>query len=132
MASLDARMWTTENTAMVAWQRQLKARGLKTAILSNMGDCVLENIAKTFAWIGNFDVRVWSYQLLLAKPDPAIYRHALKELGTEPAETLFIDDMPANVDAARALGLKAIQFATVERLAEELKAMGLDAELPLP
>jgi len=32
----DARMWTTENPAMLAWQQRLKERGLLTAILSNM------------------------------------------------------------------------------------------------
>ncbi len=36
----DARMWTTENKAMLAWQLRLKERGFLTAILSNMGDNV--------------------------------------------------------------------------------------------
>jgi len=40
----DARMWTTQNPAMLAWQLQLKQRGLLTGILSNMGDNVLANI----------------------------------------------------------------------------------------
>src|SRR5215472_5423837 len=65
----DARMWTTQDAAMVAWQRDLNAAGIKTAILSNMGDSVLENIQREFRWIHNFDVLVWSYQLHLAKPD---------------------------------------------------------------
>ena len=55
---------------------------------------------------------VWSYQLGIAKPDPAIYRHVLKELGTQPEETLFIDDKPVNVEAALALGMKGILFST--------------------
>jgi len=68
----DARMWTTQNPAMVAWQVRLKQHGLKTAILSNMGDSVLARIEREFAWINGFDVLVWSYQLLMAKPDPQI------------------------------------------------------------
>jgi HAD superfamily hydrolase (TIGR01509 family) len=75
---------------------------------------------------------VWSYQLRMAKPDPAIYRHVLEELGTEPAETLFLDDKLVNVEAALALGFKAIQFSSVARLREDLVAAGLDAELGLP
>src|SRR5580692_6564276 len=35
---LDGRMWTTQNDTMIAWQGRLKARGILTAILSNMGD----------------------------------------------------------------------------------------------
>lgn len=129
---LDARMWTTQNPAMVAWQQQLHQRGILTAILSNMGDSVHESIEREFAWLGNFDVLVWSYQLLMAKPDPTIYRHVLKELKAAPEETLFIDDKLVNVEAARALGMKAVEFTTVDRLREDLIAAGFDADLPLP
>jgi putative hydrolase of the HAD superfamily len=128
----DARMWTTQNPEMVGWQRRLKAAGIRTAILSNMGDTVLENIKREFRWIENFDVLVWSFQWHMAKPDPEIYRHTLKELGTRPEETLFIDDKRVNVEAARALGMKAVEFTTVERLREDLVAGGFDSQLPLP
>ncbi|MGA7109286.1 MAG: HAD family phosphatase [Terracidiphilus sp.] len=128
----DARMWTTQNPAMVAWQGRLKQHGLKTAILSNMGDSVLARIEREFAWINGFDVLVWSYQLLMAKPDPQIYLHALKQLGTMPGETLFIDDKRVNVDAALALGMKAIEFSTIDRLRADLLAAGLQSQLPLP
>jgi putative hydrolase of the HAD superfamily len=128
----DARMWTTQNLAMVAWQAQLKERGLLTAILSNIGDAVLKSVEREFDWIHRFDVLVWSFQLHMAKPDPAIYRHLLKELGTRPEETLFLDDKPVNVEAARALGIHAIEFTTIERLRADLIAAGLDLDLPLP
>ena len=128
----DARMWTTQNPAMVGWQRKLKAAGIRTAILSNMGDSVLESIQREFRWIDDFDVLVWSFQLQMAKPDPAIYRHALKELGTRPEETLFIDDKRVNIEAAQALGMRALEFTTVERLREDLVAAGFDSQLPLP
>jgi putative hydrolase of the HAD superfamily len=129
---LDARMWTTQNPAMVAWQIRLKQHGLLTAILSNMGDSVLASVEREFAWIKGFDVLVWSYQLHMAKPDPAIYLHTLQELGTRPDETLFIDDKRVNVDAAIALGMKAIEFSTIDRLRSDLIAAGLESELPLP
>ena len=96
-----------QNPAMLAWQLQLKQRGLLTAILSNMGDNVLASIEREFDWLHRFDVLVWSYQLRMAKPDPAIYRHTLDKLGTRPEETLFLDDKLVNVEAARALGMKA-------------------------
>ena len=128
----DARMWTTSNPAMLAWQEQLKARGFRTAILSNMGDSVLENIKREFQWIDRFDVLVWSYQLHMAKPEPAIYLYALSQLGTRPEETLFIDDKRVNIEAAQALGMKALEFTDVEKLREDLIAEGFDAELPLP
>jgi putative hydrolase of the HAD superfamily len=128
----DARLWTVENPVMVAWQRKLKQRGLLTAILSNISDNVLESVEREFDWIHRFDVLVWSYQLGIIKPNPAIYRYTLGKLGTQPEETLFIDDKRPNVEAARALGIQAIEYSSVEQLREELIAKGLDGVLPLP
>jgi putative hydrolase of the HAD superfamily len=128
----DTRLWTTQNTAMLAWQQQLKKRGLLTAILSNMGDDVLTNVEQEFEWIHRFDVLVWSFQVHMVKPNPAIYSYTLAKLGTRPEETLFLDDRAVNVEAARAVGMKALEFSTVERLREELIAAGLDEVLPLP
>lgn len=128
----DARMWTTQNPAMVTWQAQLRQHGIRTAILSNMGDSVLESIQQAFDWIKRFDVLVWSFQLGIAKPDPNIYRHTLEKLGTHPEETLFIDDRRVNIDAAIALGMKAIEFTTIDRLRTDLVAEGFASEIPLP
>ena len=128
----DARMWTTQNDAMLAWQLKLKQRGILTAILSNLGDTVHANIEREFAWLSRFNVLVWSYELRIAKPDAAIYRHTLKELGVRPEEALFVDDKQVNIDAARALGMKGSVFTTVAHLREDLIAQGLDSDLPLP
>ena len=125
-------MWTTQNPAMLAWQIALKRHGIRTAILSNMGDTVLASIQREFDWLPRFDVLVWSFEHKVAKPDPAIYRLTLDKLATRPDETLFIDDKQANIDAARDLGLIAIQFSTVEKLREDLTATGFDSQLPLP
>ena len=128
----DARMWTTQNDAMLAWQLKLKQRGILTAILSNLGDTVHANIEREFAWLSRFNVLVWSYELRIAKPDPAIYRHTLKELSVRPEEALFVDDKQVNIDAARALGMKGSVFTTVAALRADLIKQGLDGDLPLP
>jgi len=128
----DIRMWTTQNPAMIDWQLAIKQRGLLTAILSNMGEAVLVSVEREFDWIRRFDLLVWSCEVGVVKPHPAIYRHMMAELGTPPEEILFIDDKLPNIEAARALNIQAIQFSTVERLREDLIAAGLAAELPLP
>ena len=132
LSGWDARLWTVQNPAMLAWQLAIKQRGLLTAILSNISDNVLESIEREFAWIHRFDTLVWSYRVGMAKPDPAIYHHILGKLGTRPEETLFIDDKRPNVEAARALGIQALEYSSVEQLREELIAAGLDQALPLP
>jgi len=129
---LDARYWTTQNPAMVAWQQQLRQHGLLTAILSNMGDNVLANLQREFLWIHDFDALVWSFEHGMAKPDPAIYRLVLEKLNVRPDESLFLDDKLLNVEAAQTLGMKAIQFTTIDRLRADLIAQGYHFELPLP
>jgi putative hydrolase of the HAD superfamily len=97
-----------------------------------MGDSVHASIEREFKWLSRFDVLVWSYQLRIAKPDPAIYRHLLKELGVRPDEALFIDDKRENIEAARALRMKGLIFTTIAQLRADLIAHEYDAELPLP
>ncbi len=128
----DARMWTRGDAEMLAWQLAIKERGLLTAIVSNMGDFVHEHMVRELDWLSRFDVLVWSYQLKVAKPAPAIYRVALERLGTRPEETLFIDDKSENVDTAVAMGMQGLIFSTVEKLRSDIVASGLDDELPLP
>lgn len=128
----DERMWMTVNPAMLAWQLELKQRGLLTAIVSNMGDTVHRAMARELDWLGRFDVLVWSYQLGITKPDRRIYDYVLEKLGTEAEEVLFLDDRPVNVEAAIALGMKGLVFSNVDRLCEDLKASTLGEELPLP
>ncbi len=128
----DARMWTRGDRVMLSWQLALQQRGLLTAIVSNMGDTVHRHMQRELDWLSRFDVLVWSYQLHMAKPDPAIYRYALERLGARPAETLFLDDKPENVAAAAALGMKGLVFSTVAKLRSNLIDSGLSEELPLP
>jgi putative hydrolase of the HAD superfamily len=125
-------MWTTVDPAMLAWQQELKQCGLLTAVLSNIGDSVCDSLLREFAWLANFDALVWSYQLRVAKPDPAIYRHVLEQLGTQPAETLFIDDKDVNVEAARAVGMKALVYTDIAALRADLTANEFGTDLPLP
>lgn len=68
---------------------------------------------------------VVSGQERLAKPDPAIYRLVAERAGIPLERLAFIDDSAANVAAAAALGMRAIQFTEASRLREELAALGL-------
>jgi len=67
-----------------------------------------------------FDDMVISAEVKLAKPDPAIYHLMLQQLQVLPGESVFIDDFIENVDAARSLGMAAIQFQSPEQVMHEL------------
>ena len=74
-----------------------------------------------------FEVIVDSSAVGIRKPDPAIYRMALDQLGVAPERSVFLDDAPGNIEAARALGMHAIlveddhagAFAELDRLLSE-------------
>ena len=70
-----------------------------------------------------------SGKILLLKPEPAIYQHLVEATGIVPAESVFIDDLPRNVIAARESGLHAIQFTTPEACRAELRGYLPDAKL---
>ena len=71
-----------------------------------------------------FDVVVDSSEVGMRKPNPAIYHHALDELGgIPPQEAVFLDDTPGNVDGARRAGLHAILVETPEQAIEDLGAL---------
>jgi len=61
----------------------------------------------------------------LIKPDPAIYHLALARWGVAAADTVFIDDNAANVEAACGVGMHAIHFTGEPALRAELAALGL-------
>ncbi|GAA2120781.1 HAD-IA family hydrolase [Nocardioides bigeumensis] len=57
-----------------------------------------------------FDVSCYSYDLGVAKPDPAFFREAARRIDANPAEILFVDDNANNVDGARTAGLAAVHW----------------------
>ncbi len=126
----DVVMWSTLNEAMIRWAAAVQDAGLRTAILSNMGEELLCSMRREFGWLGRFNHHTWSCELRIAKPDPAIYRYTCEKLGVLPGNALFLDDKPENIAAAEAVGLQAIRFTTAEALGAELQARGLAAALP--
>ncbi|MCO6488763.1 MAG: HAD family phosphatase [Phaeodactylibacter sp.] len=72
-----------------------------------------------------FEGIVVSGQEKLAKPDPRIYHTLLERYKVRAETAVFIDDMEANVEAARALGIEAIHFRGAGFLEEQLKGLGV-------
>lgn len=68
-----------------------------------------------------FDHMVISAEVGLMKPDPRIYHLALEELHASPEESVFIDDVLANIEAARSVGMQGIHFQQPEKALNELK-----------
>jgi putative hydrolase of the HAD superfamily len=69
-----------------------------------------------------FDVVVESSRAGVRKPDPAIYEMVCDELGVEPSEAVFVDDLGVNLKPARAMGMTTIKFVDPATALAELEA----------
>jgi putative hydrolase of the HAD superfamily len=102
------------NVALVAYARSLRARGVPAAIVGNAG------AAARWAFEAIVDVRSFADVVIVSaevgceKPDPRIYELATTGLGVAPPSCVFVDDVPAYVDAARALGITAFRHESTE------------------
>ncbi len=104
------------------WFAGLRDRGLRTGILSNSGPGARE-AERHHGFEAVTDALVYSHEVGLKKPDPAVFELTASRLGVEPAEVAFLDDVPANVDAARAAGWHAVLHLDTERSIAEIEAL---------
>jgi putative hydrolase of the HAD superfamily len=86
----------------------------RLAALSNSNELHWQRNTNDLGVTGLFEVAISSHQVGLYKPDPQMYLTALDRLGASPDSVMFFDDVPANVAAASALGIRAFQVEGVE------------------
>jgi putative hydrolase of the HAD superfamily len=116
----DLRMWSRLNEPVIQLARELHSAGFKTGILSNMHAEFLAIVRDQFGILDAFDAQVFSCEAGLVKPEDAIYLRMVEELGVEPEQILFIDDLSANILGARRCGLHGIVFQSVNQLRSEM------------
>jgi 2-haloacid dehalogenase len=104
---------------------ELASRGVPIFGITNFGAEFWDGFRPTQPIFDMFDDIVVSGAEKLVKPDPAIYQLALRRFGLAAGEGFFIDDMPANVESARANGFAANQFIDAISLRAELVQLGL-------
>ena len=97
-------------------------------LLSNTNDIHLNYFTAQYPVFASFSDAVYSHRVGCMKPERTIYEIAARQFGVEPGETVFIDDLPANIAAARAFGFHAIQYdhRQHQHLIEELAALGVE------
>jgi putative hydrolase of the HAD superfamily len=106
----ESSLWTRPNPETLALARTAKSAGSKIAVLSNMTSELLGILRSKFDWLDEFDVKIWSCEKGCAKPDEVIYLDCLEQLRCAPDMSLFFDDRPPNVEAARKVGINAHVF----------------------
>jgi putative hydrolase of the HAD superfamily len=130
-AALTEDFWSGDHLDedLVAMIRELREKGVRTALLSNHA-VELPNLLADLGVEDAFDVRIVSALEGVAKPDPAIFHRTLDRLGVAPEDAVFVDDWHGHVEAARGLGIEAVRFRGPRNLRRSLAAAGLPVEVP--
>ena len=103
---------------------------LRLYYLSNMPVPYARGLEQRHAFLQWFDGGIFSGDVLHIKPDPAIYQLLQDRYTLEPAQTVFIDDLQANINTANALGWHGILFESPAQLESRLVAMGICQNRP--
>jgi putative hydrolase of the HAD superfamily len=122
IVAFENRMWVRANPAAIELARDIRAQGMRTAILSNIPFDLLNEVRGAFGWLDEFQVQTWSCHHGVIKPYPEIYRICLEQLGCKPHRALFFDDRLRNVEGAQAVGMHAHVFESAEQAREIVDA----------
>jgi putative hydrolase of the HAD superfamily len=99
-----------EKSETVRLMRSLHARGLALFCLSNMPTSIYAHLRERHGFWHLFTGIVISGEIKLMKPEAAVFDHLLQKFAISASESVFIDDLPANIEGAIAAGLQGILF----------------------
>jgi putative hydrolase of the HAD superfamily len=109
----------------VALIEDLQRAGHRLFYLSNMPEPYADHLERHYPLSRWFEAGVFSGRVKHSKPGAEIYRLATEHFGVAPETCLFLDDHPANIEAAHAAGWQALQFRNAADMRPQLRARGL-------
>jgi len=102
----------------------VRKAGYKTYLLSDFPPC-FNVLWEKYEFLHHFDGRIVSCEIGYSKKDGVIFDILLQTFGLDPAECIFIDDIPRNIRIGEEHGISGILFTGVEPLREELARRGI-------
>jgi putative hydrolase of the HAD superfamily len=100
---------------------ELKKRGFRLYYLSNFPDDIFDEIREKYNMFSYFDGGIISARVKVSKPDPGIFMILMEKYSLLPEESLFIDDVAVNSDAAESVGISGIHLSEPDLLHETLR-----------
>lgn len=105
--------------------KKVKAAGYEVYALTDNVHEIVDHLQSHYNFWSLFDGAIVSAEVGCLKPDKVIFNHLLTRYKLQASESVFIDDMPYNVQGAISLGFTAIQFENSSQCERELKQLGL-------
>src|SRR5580700_1626476 len=119
LVQYEVELWDNYDQRILRWAARLQSSGVRTAVLSNLPRVLGEALRATPGFLDPFDHVTFSYELNVVKPEATIYRDAIRGVGINPSEALFLDDKIENVEGARSVGLQAEVYSNWETFVSE-------------
>jgi len=98
------------------------ARRYRMVLLSNTNCIHFQMIRETYPLLRYFDELVLSFEVHAMKPEPAIFQAAIERAGCRPEECFYTDDIGDFVEAARRMGIDAVQFESAAQLERDMQS----------
>ena len=98
----------------------------RLALLSNTDSIHMTEEEARFPFFRFFPVRIYSFRVGASKPDPVIYREALRACRVRAEEAVYIDDIGAYAEVAQRLGMTGLVFRSPQQLQSDLRALGVE------
>jgi len=105
--------------------RDVRSRGLRVYALSDWSAETFPRARELAHELALFEDIQISGEIRVTKPDARAFEHATRRFAIDPIETFFVDDITANVEAARAAGFSALQFTSPQALRDWLMELGV-------
>lgn len=110
----------------IPWIQSLKEHGYQVLVLSNFSHKAVVDCAHALDFLPYTDGGILSYKDHVIKPQPEIYQLLIERYGLVPEESVFLDDLEANVKGAQNAGIHTILFKNEMQAKEELRGMGVE------
>jgi 2-haloacid dehalogenase len=104
---------------------RLHEEGVQLYALTNWPADTFSAARRRYTFLSRFRDIIVSGEVKLGKPDPRVFELLIRRCGFRPEDSVFIDDLIENIEAARKLGMGGIHFRSPEQAESELRALGL-------
>ena len=106
------------------------SKNYRLGLLSNTDPIHVAFLEKTYSFFAYFPkpVRIYSCTVGATKPDPLIFREALKACKVNANQAVYLDDIPAFAEAACALGMQGLRYSTTEQLRADFDRLGVQLD----
>lgn len=101
------------------WLKRLRDAGWKQAVASSAPRLNVEAGLEVTQLANYFDTLVTAEDVVVAKPDPAVYLLAAERLGAAPDRCVVVEDAPAGIEGARRAGMKSVGICVLHKLSAD-------------